>query len=216
MNLFDQLPEDKPKKDGLESIRKIMSAFAFVGAPPELITMLLEFGGLELSADHRRFLNGPIIQQKSAFADLTPKWMFGMVAGERLEIILQEQKEGLKTGWKVGPTELATALYPASHDAPMLHEYAEIYIWASTQACAKYYHKPREYFAKVVGGLVVKDSDVIERGGRYFQTYQELCQTIRNRVVSVQSGREKVVKSKTKDQNEQPPETGGVGQLSLF
>ncbi|NRA48534.1 MAG: hypothetical protein HRU12_05330, partial [Phaeodactylibacter sp.] len=177
----------------------------------------LDFGGIDLSLEQQRYLQGPIIQHKSAFADLTPKWMFNLVAGERLGIVLDEHKQGLTSDWRVGPIELATALYPATHDAPMLHEYAQIYLWAGAQACARHYQKPREHFWEALGGQVVEDQEVMERGGRYFHSYQELCQTIRKRVIKTQAERERRIKPKSPTQDqEQLKAGGGTEQLSLF
>ncbi|MEO1253969.1 MAG: hypothetical protein AAFY41_03650, partial [Bacteroidota bacterium] len=144
-------------------------------------------------------------------------WMFNQVAGDRLQVILQEIEDGKKAGWKVSPTELATALYPATMDSPIRHEHAQIYLWASAQACAKHFNKPIEFYWQQLGGQVVKEEEVIERSGRYFYTYQDLCQTIRKKIVSVQAGRETSSKSsETKKEEWNPPKTGGAEQLSLF
>ena len=142
MDLFSESELQKKPKD---STLGIMKAFAMIGAPASLTTVLMEFGGIELSQEQRRYLNGPVIQHKSAWADMTPKWMFNQVAGDRLQVILQEIEDGKKEGWKVSPTELATALYPATMDSPIRHEYAQIYLWASTQACAKHFNKSIEF-----------------------------------------------------------------------
>ncbi|MEM6362634.1 MAG: hypothetical protein AAF731_21270, partial [Bacteroidota bacterium] len=126
---------------------------------------------------------------------------------------------GLTTGWQVGAIELATALYPATHDAPMQHDYAEIYLWASAQACAKHFNKPREHYIEVLGGQVVDDHQIIEKSGRYYHTYHDLCQTIRSRVVKVQTSRDQGTRSLKRTKEGQPPSTegkGGYEQLSLF
>ena len=78
----------------------------------------------------------------------TLTWLCASIGYDRLKIILDEIKAGEGPGWKIGPIESTMVMYAASMDSPMRYEYAQIYLWAATNANAFHYQKPLEYFGR--------------------------------------------------------------------
>lgn len=208
--------EQESKGDD-EKVKAMISAMAKMGAPREVLVAMLEFGvSTKLEKDHKRFLLGPIIQQKSQWAETTPKWMYEAIGYDRLQLIFDERKAG-HVGITVGPIELSTVIYPATMDSPIAREYADIYLWAAAKANAYHYNLPEEEIWKRVGGHQVKDDDILTPGGRYHYDYKNLCHDIRTKVVK----RSAALKSQAQRDNIQEensnPESPIQGiQLNLF
>lgn len=144
-------------------------------------TMVEAFDIVPLSANDRRFINGPIVvhsQGGYTAADL-PEWMVPQIRAERMEIIL-----GLQPDMIVGPTEITAVMHAATYEAPLNRETGEIYVWAGAHAMAK--HKnctPEEMWTKLYPDEPMITHDmVIRRGGRLFMHYRELAQEIRRKV----------------------------------
>ena len=102
---------------------KMLTLLADMGCSKHVLAALLEMD--RAHKDHILFLIGPVIQHRSQWASSTPPWLYQAVTGDRLRIILEEHESG-KTGWQVGPAELTAVMYPASMEAPMRMEYADI------------------------------------------------------------------------------------------
>lgn len=139
------------------------------------------FDIVPLSADDRRFINGPIVVHASGgyTADAVPDWMWSQIRAERIEIIL-----GLQPDMIVGPTEMAAVMHNASLIAPFNRETGELYLWAGSHARSKYENCAREViWAKLSKDTpMITDDDVIRRGGRLFMDYRELAHEIRRKV----------------------------------
>ena len=208
--------------DDFEKTAKMLMAMSKMGMPSNLMAVLLDFGiSGKLDKVHRLFLAGPIIQHKSQWRETTPPWLYQAVAYDRLQVVLDERSAG-KVGWTIGPVEITTALYPATMEAPMHREYADIYLWASAQANAYHYNMPVDHFWEIMGGYKVTDDDILNPKGRYHYAYKELCMDIRRKVVDAaiqyERAEKKEAKNKSKSNRKQPPPTPGIQdeQLSLF
>ncbi len=163
-----------------DSTRGMLSVLCDMGCSKHVIAALLSMD--KAHKDHIAYLTGPVVQHRSPWAESTPPWLYKAITGDRLRIILEEHDKGI-TGWRVGPAELTTVMYPATMDAPMRMEYADIYLWASAQASARHYGKSIDEMSKQIGIEPVPDRLLTEPSGRYHQDYKHLCSDIRRRVV---------------------------------
>jgi len=184
----------------------MLTALADIGCNKHVIAALLD--PFKLKPDHQRFLTGPVIQHRSQWADTTPPWLYQAITGDRLRIILDEHARGV-TGWHVGPAEITAVMYPATMDAPMQMEWADIYLWASAQASARHYRKTVDEIWSGIGGAPVPDSAVAKPGGRYYQDYRHLCSDIRRRVIKAATPTDSKSPAARKD-------AVSVEQFSLF
>lgn len=211
--LFD----DEAQGADLEKTGKMLLILASMGMPGAALAEMLDFAtGGKLHKDHKLFLAAPIIQHQSQWRESTPAWLYEAVAYDRLQIVLEEHKSG-QVGWAIGPTELTTVLYPATMEAPMRHEYAQIYLWAAAQANARHYSKPVEFFWEKVGGFRVKDEDVLSPKGQYHYAYRELCADVRRKAVALQVENERALNRQKKDDLKVKPKPDIQGrQLDLF
>lgn len=154
-----------------------------------------------LSADERRFLEGPFVVHQSAWNETRPKWLEDIAAGERVAIALGCAPAGMI----IGPAELAMVMYGASLDAPMRSDCADLYMWATCNAVAKRDNKPvAEVFADV-GMKPIEDEQVL--GGGYSQiahTYRELAHEIRRKVIRAQQERERAARREAKEAKTAP------------
>jgi hypothetical protein len=174
----DPIPD---RADDPDRTRKLLCALAGLGACHDLIPMLAAFGGLKLSADDRRFIEGPLVVHGHAWIDQVPKWMGPQAKTERIEIVLGQRK-GI-----VGPTELAAVIMPATYEAPLQHDTVEMYLWAAAHAMGRHDNKPPvEFWNKVhEHGEPMPDDDwYLERSGRCWQTYWPLADEIRRKVIA--------------------------------
>lgn len=193
-DLFGATPQALP-----ESTKNQLQALATVGAPKSLIAAMVDFAGIRLCADHRRFLAGPIVQHRNGWQDTTPPWLFDAIPAERLAIVLDDHARG-RPGWKVGPAELAAVVYPASMEAPMHHWAADIYLWACGHALAAKDGVPVDDIRNRID--FVQDGDVLGPAGRPHHNYVDLVTDIRRRVVRHQKERER----QSRQQARQSPE----------
>ncbi len=180
MQLFNDNDLAQPSTLSGKSV-KMLSVLADLGCSKHVLAALLELD--KPHKDHIRFLTGPIIQHRSPWADTTPPWLYEAVTGDRLRIILDEHERHV-TGWQVGPAELTAVMYPATMDAPMPMEYADIYLWASAQANARHHGKTPDEIWSQIGIEPVPDRLVTNPSGRYHQDYRRICGDIRRRVIN--------------------------------
>ena len=194
----------------------ILLAMAETGASREVLATLLNFAtNGKLHPDHHRFLSGPVIQHPSRWRDMTPPWLYKGIGYDRLKIVLEEIKTGESPGWQVGPVELTTLIYPATHDAPIRHEYAQIYLWAAAKANAWHYKKDLSAIWETVG-QPVQDEDILKTTGRYHYTYKEICTDVRRKVVSLGKAQERITKQESSREKKPKPPKGDDPQLTLF
>lgn len=157
----------------------LLALLAGMGAIPGLIPALAEMSGLALSADERRYLEGPIVLHAAGGweADV-PGWMFHQVRAERVEIVLG------RSPLTVGPTELAAVMMPATYEAPLPHDLCELYLWGAVHAYARHAGTdPAERWA-ALDHHPVTDRDMLP-GGRLRHAYEPLAASIRRRVIAL-------------------------------
>ncbi|MGI9485301.1 MAG: hypothetical protein ACR2RF_05345 [Geminicoccaceae bacterium] len=208
-DLFGATPQALP-----ESTKNQLQALAMVGAPKDLIVAMVDFAGIKLCADHRRFLTGPVVQHRNGWQDTTPPWLYDAIPAERLAIVLDDHAHG-REGSKVGPAELAAVLYPASMEAPMHHWSAEIYLWACGHAQAAKKGVPADEIRKVVD--FVQDGEVIDPAGSLHHDYRHVANDIRRRVIRHQKERERQTRRQERQSPKNQPSPDVIDdQLDLF
>ena len=214
-SLFEE--EAKPNTDWEQSAQMIL-VMAELGLPKGMIAELLDFAMAgKLHKDHKRFISAPIIQAQSMWRETTPEWLYKAISYDRLSVVIEELKQGI-VGWQIGATELVAVLYPATMDAPMRHEYAQIYLWAGAHANSQHYKKPIEHYWELIGAHV-KDEDILNPKGQYHYAYRDLCSDIRRKTVNLEMERERIINRDIKSAKEDTPQSSsdnrGV-QLDLF
>lgn len=181
MKLFSEDQLDRPVPSTFTPASEIMLVrLAELGAPKTLIAAFLEMD--RVHRDHLRYLLGPVVQHQSDWRDATPSWLYAAVTAGRLRVILAERAEGC-IGWQVAPEEITACLYPATMDAPMRSEYADLYLWASAQANARHLDKPLYEVWRMLGHDPLPDRMFTKECGGYHHLYRDLCRDIRSRVV---------------------------------
>jgi hypothetical protein len=113
----------------------MLQALLDLGTNIELIAVLLDL--CDLSQDHLRYMAGPLVVHKSLWSETLPTWVRKAVYKDRLEQILTETENGV-TGDLATPTEVMAYMYAASLDAPLSHEWTNIYLWCSNYALTKH------------------------------------------------------------------------------
>ena len=188
----------------------MLIALADLDCSRDVLSALLEMD--DVHQDHLRFLAGPVVQQRSPWAETTPEWLLKSVPADRLRIILEEHKRG-EVGWQIGPVELTAVMYPATMDAPLCMEYSDIYLWASAQASSRQYGKPLDEIWDSLGGEPVPDKHILEPRGRYHQDYRKICGDVRRRVVSAAK---ETSRQQRQAEASQPKTEHETEQLALF
>lgn len=210
----DKRLETKPIS---EQGKKQLLLLAKMGIAKEALLPMVQLATENaLHHDHQRFFIAPIVQHQSQWQDTTPAWMYEAITYDRLELILDEHKKGI-VGWQVGAIELLTVMYPATFEAPLNYEAAQVYFWAASKACAYHYQKSEDFYWEQIGGRKVEDKEVVQSGGTFHFFYQNLCTEIRRKVVKAGKERESTYRKQTLSVPKNNPPSSNLGiQLDLF
>lgn len=204
---------DKKKVDPFpEAQQKLLLVMASMGASHVVTASLLKLASFK--NDHVDFLLGPIIQHKTQWMETTPPWMYEQTHSDRLKVIFREHNQGIVTT-DVGPTEIATVMYPATMEAPMRYQAAQLYLWASAQASAEHRNIPLTEMYNMLSMAPIEDSKILDKEGEFYQEYRQLCQEIRRKVVAAGAQRRKQL-NKPEPVTEPPPVQVKGEQLDLF
>jgi hypothetical protein len=76
-------------------------------------------------------LTDPIVLHRSPWADTLPEWVRGQIIMERMAALIKGDP-GMATD-----AEAMAYIYPASLDAPLDHDWSEIYLYVSTKTMEK-------------------------------------------------------------------------------
>lgn len=140
----------------------------------------------KMAADEKRWLHGPVVVHQCGWTDMIPRWMIEGVPAERMAIVMGEHPD-----WVVGPLEIACVMMPATMEAPLNRDTADLYLWASSRAMAKHLGLTPEAFAERTALEFVPDSAVFGPRARLRFAYLDLCQAIRRKVARAQAARER-------------------------
>ncbi len=136
-------------------IQNLLKVMVKMGMSPKAVSGLLELTGL--GREHKQYFGAPIISSESQWRETLPDWLKKAVYQERFDIICKEYNEG-EIGIRAGFTEAVTVLMPASMEAPLSHEMANIYLWCAKEAGIRYQGKSEEDF-KGICDIRELDSD---------------------------------------------------------
>lgn len=170
---------------------RLVSAAALGLVPrPVLAALLTVFAPERLSADDRKFLEGPLVVHQSSWNDTRPVWIMEQVSAERVGIVL-----GTTPQYIIGPTEMLAVMYGASLDAPLDRDYADLYLWAGANATARKWSRDIEAVWAMFGMAPIEDRDVLLPSGRLYHVYRPLAEDVRRRVIAQQGDRDRVERS---------------------
>lgn len=124
-------------------IQTIMEVMLDIGISPKVLCSLLEFTGIK--KEHKHYFGAPIVAKESGWMDTIPDWTKNAVYKERFEIICKEYNEN-KIGIYASYPEAMCVLMPASMEAPLNRDWANIYLWLGKQVCVKYQKNKEEDF----------------------------------------------------------------------
>lgn len=171
-----------------ESTVRILSALADLGCNKGLIGVLLEM--VDVPTEARRYVEGPVIVHDNAWKADIPDWMFGQTIAERVDVI-GRQLQGANLPEIVGPTEIATVMYPATMEAPLLSEWNELYLSAAARAYVRHNRRADTN----VKGLLAYDvrpwAEYLDPANHHHDLYRTFASDIRRKVVAAQAGRER-------------------------
>ncbi len=118
-----------------DNTRKMMQILASLNTPKELLASLLEIA--EFSLHHVRYLAGPLVIHRSPWSDTIPQWLKFACIQERLELIFTEYEQD-QVGVFSTATEVLTYMMPATYEAPLHRDYADLYLWVGNEVLTKY------------------------------------------------------------------------------
>ena len=185
----------------------LMKIMAQMGCHRAVVATLLQLAGFPLA--HVRYVGGAVILHQSEWAKNVPEWLINACIVSRIEQISSEYAKNDSLGALATATEVLTALYPATFDAPLPHYLYQIYAWCWNETIVKYNHLPKN----CKNGWEILNVPPIEFDG-IKADYYPLARTIRHKVIATAKSTWKKHPSsnKTSTQN-QPPL---FNQVTLF
>ncbi|MBO1057197.1 MAG: hypothetical protein HEQ27_12005 [Dolichospermum sp. JUN01] len=203
---------------------KMLQILASLNTPKELLATLLEIA--EFSIHHIRYLAGPLVIYGNSWSDTIPQWLKFACIQDRLELICNEYKQN-QIGEYATATEVLTYMMPASYEAPLHRDYADLYLWVGNEVLTKYNKLPKDCqsFYEFIDG---NTSDTSNKSMIHFQQvkndFHDISQSIRRSIVkhAAQEGwGKRRVNSKSKIdsiENTPPPESSSNSsvQMDLF
>ena len=148
----------------------------------DVVAALLDIGGF--SQEHVRYMAGPAVVHKSPWSETLPKWIFKAVYKDRLEQIFAESSEGVN-GKLATPTEVMACMYAATMDAPLGHEWTNVYLWCGNIALTKHGKIPEgQTYWDIVGQEPVTLSEYVRK-----EYLEKLQRDIRSTVIKVAAER---------------------------
>ena len=175
MELFNREVLKEMKEGGdcfTAPTQSLLNVMIKAGMSPRAISGLLEFTGVR--KDHRHYFGAPVISSESQWKDMIPGWLKRAVYQERFEIICREYRKN-EIGFRAGITEALAVLMPASMEAPLDHEWANIYVWCGKEAGIRYQGKSEEHFKDIC--------DFAELGNDEKRNLDRLLMDIRSKVI---------------------------------
>lgn len=151
-----------------------------LGLDKEFVAMLLALSKCKLA--HVRYLAGPIIVHRSGWQDTIPSWLIEVIPTARAEAIFAESDAGA-VGESATPEEVLACLYPATMEAPIAHNWYQVYMYVGNIVLTKYQKLQGRTFWEFVGIEHPITYDDVKRD------YEQLAQNIRKKVVKAAAAR---------------------------
>jgi hypothetical protein len=215
-SVFKPKPITSDRIASLERTRITIGMMLDMGMNKDLVPALLSIDDA-LPLEQYRYLSGPISVHASGWSstleDASMRWLHTAIYKDRLEIVINELKTGKSDGL-ASASEVLAAMYPATLQAPMHHDWVQVYMWAWEATLSK--HKYAQAMPQKADGTPY--TDLWEWLGekhpptfdRIKQDYTHLASDIRQRVVK--HAAERGVRLETKRRRS----TEAVSTLPLF
>ncbi|MBD1995374.1 hypothetical protein H6G00_01845 [Leptolyngbya sp. FACHB-541] len=114
-------------KTDLDKTKRMLQMMIRMRLDKEFAAVLIE-QVLPLSVDQLRYLVGPVVVHRNGWSDTIPEWLVFAAYEDRLNVIFEECQTGKITGL-AAPADMLAAMYPASMEAPMHHDWCELYFY---------------------------------------------------------------------------------------
>lgn len=119
-----------------DSTRRMLRAMLDMDMDHQMLTSLLDIM-LLVPPPLSRYMGGPVIVGKTAWAETLPKRAIKAALLDRLDRVLDEWEIG-EIGDLATPAEVLCVMYPYSMVAPMHHEYVDLYMWCFSQVAPRH------------------------------------------------------------------------------
>jgi hypothetical protein len=176
----------------------------------EIIATMLEIA--EFNLNHIRWMAAPLIVHGNPWSATIPHWLPLAAYQERLEQIYQEHQNGT-IGNQATAAEVLACIYPASLEAPMSHQWTNVYLWVGNEVMTKHKRlKAGQSFWEIVAGQPVNFSQIKH-------DFAEIATDIRSRCVNEGKNRGWCKKRKNKQTSQQETVISSnveFAQISLF
>ncbi|MBD2666933.1 hypothetical protein B6N60_04937 [Richelia sinica FACHB-800] len=162
---------------------KMLQILARLDTPKELLATLLEIA--EFSIHHIRYLAGPLVIYGNAWSDTIPQWLKFACIQDRLELICNEYQKN-QVGEYATATEVLTYMMPATYDAPLHRDYANLYLWVGNEVLTKYDKLPKDcqsFYEFIDGNTRNSGSKSIIHFHQVKNDFHDISQSIRRSIV---------------------------------
>lgn len=162
---------------------KMLQILASLDTPKELLATLLEIA--EFSIHHIRYLAGPLVIYGNAWSDTIPQWLKFACIQDRLEIICNEYQKN-QVGEYATATEVLTYMMPATYDAPLNRDYANLYLWVGNEVLTKYDKLPKDcqsFYEFIDGNTSNSGSKSTIHFQQVKNDFHDISQSIRRSIV---------------------------------
>ncbi|MFC1975683.1 hypothetical protein ACFLXQ_04745 [Chloroflexota bacterium] len=185
---------------------KLLQTLLDISGNRELVAALLNMDKDNFSRDHIHYMLGPVVVHPSPWSENLPDWLIKAVYKDRLEQIFAEAEKGV-TGEFATESEVMAFMYAATLDAPMSHDWVQVYLWCGNIALTRHgrFSEGRTFW-EMIGSNPIQLSDY-----QRIQFLQKLQRDIRRIVVKVSARRERV-KTRKRSSNF----SRSTSQVSLF
>ncbi len=202
---------------------KLLQILATLGTSKEVLACLLEIA--EFSRHHVRYLAGPLVIHRSPWSDMIPQWLKFACIQERLELICTECEKNQVSEYATS-AEILTYMMPATYEAPLHRDYADLYIWLGNEVLTKHDKLPKncQSFYESLGDSVTNNLNSYPtiHFNRVKNEFNYLSRSIRRSVVkhATQDGWGKRFGKSNLNSTENPPTpktfANSTVQISLF
>jgi hypothetical protein len=162
---------------------KMLQVLASLDTSKELLATLLEIA--EFSIHHIRYLAGPLVIYGNAWSDTIPQWLKFACIQDRLELICNEYEQN-QVGEYATATEVLTYMMPATYDAPLHRDYANLYLWVGNEVLTKYNKLPKDcqsFYEFIDGNTRNSGSKSIIHFQQVKNDFHDISQSIRRSIV---------------------------------
>ncbi|MGK7875382.1 MAG: hypothetical protein AB4426_19405 [Xenococcaceae cyanobacterium] len=206
---IELIPDLKSANQSILNSLQMMKVMAQMGCNRAVFATLLQISGFPLA--YVCYVGGSVIMHQSEWAKDVPGWLINACIASRIERISEEYAANESPGSLATPTEVLTALYPATYDAPLPHYLFQIYAWCWNETLIEHNRLPQN----LSNGWEMLNMRPIEFE-QIQQDYYPLARTIRRKVIETAKPRWKKHSAPSPTEAPETLETPISTQISLF